>query len=55
VSTTEVKKKMRSYPTKWDEAIADARQRIRGLKKTIEFFRQSKKKGESWPNPATQN
>jgi hypothetical protein len=37
------------YANKWDEAIAGARQKIRGLKETIEFFERKKKAHEPWP------
>lgn len=45
-----------SYPTKWDEAIADARKRIRSLKSAIAYYRIQKKAGEPWPiESATHN
>jgi hypothetical protein len=40
--------------TGWDEAISDARRKIRGLEFSIAVFRQRKKAGEPWPG-ATQN
>lgn len=35
--------------TKWDEAISDAKQKIKALKVTIAVYRQRKKAGELWP------
>jgi hypothetical protein len=55
MSIVKVKKKMRQYPTKWDEAIADARKKIAGLKSSIAFFRRQRKVGEPWPGAATRN
>jgi hypothetical protein len=55
MSITKVKK-IKSYPTKWDEAIVDARRKIRELKDSIEFFKQRKREKEPWPgDSATQN
>ncbi len=34
---------------KWREAISDARTKIRGLEKTITYYREMEKKGEPWP------
>ena len=34
--------------TKWDEAIADAQERIKRLKFSIKVFRQNKKAGKPW-------
>lgn len=33
-------------PTKWDEAILDAKDRIRHLRKSIHVFKERKKAGE---------
>jgi hypothetical protein len=56
MSITKVKGKMCSKRTKWDEAISDAKKRIKALKFTITVFRQRKKAGEPWPiNSATHN
>jgi hypothetical protein len=40
--------------SKWDEAIFDAKQKIRGLRNSIRVFEARKKAGEPWPI-ATQN
>lgn len=55
MSPTDVKKKVRSYPTKWDEAISDAKRKIRGLNETVAFYKLRKKAGDQWPEPATHN
>jgi hypothetical protein len=56
MSITKVKKKMKKYPTKWDEAIADAKRKIADLKSSIAYFRQRRKAGDQWPvESATQN
>jgi hypothetical protein len=49
MSITKRKEKMRVYPTKWDEAIADARRKIRKLKESIVYFRERRKAGDPWP------
>jgi hypothetical protein len=36
--------------TKWDEAIADAKKKIRNLRYTIEVYRRMKRDGEPWPD-----
>jgi hypothetical protein len=40
--------------SRWDEAISDAKKKIKDLEFSISVFRQRKKAGESWPT-ATQN
>ncbi len=35
--------------TKWDEAIADAKKKIKGLEFSIQIFRKRKRAGEPWP------
>ncbi len=35
--------------TKWDEAIADARRKIRALQFSINVFKKKKKAGDVWP------
>lgn len=35
--------------TPWDEAIADAKQKIRRLEHSIVIFRKQKKAGIAWP------
>jgi len=47
--------KMERTRTEWDEAISDAKKKIRDLQFTIAVYRRRKKAGESWPEPATQN
>jgi hypothetical protein len=51
MSANEVKEKVKAAPTKWDEAITDARRKIKHLESTIDFYRRSKKAGDSWPGP----
>jgi hypothetical protein len=42
--------------TKWDEAISDAKRKIRELNFTITVYKQRKKAGDRWPGKsATQN
>jgi len=36
---------------KWDEAIADAKRKIRELRMTIKVYQESKKAGDRWPGP----
>ena len=56
MSIQKSRKKVGKHPTKWDEAIADAKHKIRGLKSSVAFFRRSKKAGDPWPSEsATQN
>lgn len=45
----------RKAKTKWDEAIADAKLKIKRLEQAIEVYRKMKKNGDSWPSPATRN
>jgi len=33
----------------WDEAIRDAKRKIKGLESTIRVFRERKRAGEPWP------
>jgi hypothetical protein len=40
--------------TKWDEAIADAKRKIRRLEYTIAVYKKMKRSGDQWPG-ATQN
>ena len=44
-----VSKKPKKVLTGWDRAIADAKERIKRLKFTIEVYREHKKAGEVWP------
>ena len=37
------------FRTKWDEAIADAKQKIKNLEYAIEVYRKMKSAGEPWP------
>jgi hypothetical protein len=54
MSITKVKKK--EFRTKWDEAIADAKRKIRSLELSVAYFRQRRKAGEPWPSDsATHN
>ena|GEM_PF-5795520 len=54
MSITKVKKK--EFRTKWDEAIADAKRKIRSLESSIDYFRQKRKAHEPWPGEsATHN
>jgi hypothetical protein len=39
--------------TKWDEAISDAKRRIKALESTIAFYKQRKKAGDPWPAVST--
>jgi hypothetical protein len=39
----------------WDEAISDAKRKIKGLQFSISIFRQRKRAGEPWPGGETQN
>jgi hypothetical protein len=46
----------KSPSTRWDEAISDAKKKIKALQYTIFVYRQRKKSGEPWPgDSATQN
>ena len=36
--------------SKWDEAISDAKQRIRDLQFTIKVYAERRDKGEHWPD-----
>jgi hypothetical protein len=49
MSINDVKEKVKPNRTKWDEAICDAKKRIRALQSTIAFYRQRKKAGDQWP------
>ena len=40
--------------TKWDDAIDDAKRKIKALKMTILIYRQRKKDGDPWPSSQTQ-
>jgi hypothetical protein len=52
MSTTVVNNKMR---LNWDEAIEDAKSKISGLRKTIKYFEEMKRKGERWPKTSTKS
>ena len=39
--------------TRWDEAISDAKKRIRSLRYSIRVFEARKKAGEVWPDDST--
>lgn len=42
--------------TPWDEAIADAKRKIRALEQTIRVYRERKRIGDPWPSDlATHN
>jgi len=49
MSINEVKEKVRPNRTKWDEAILDAKRRIKTLESTIVVYRERKKAGDPWP------
>lgn len=50
------KAKGRRIRSGWDEAISDAKKKIKGLQFSISVFRQRKKAGDPWPRQsATQN
>jgi hypothetical protein len=38
-----------SLQSPWDQAIADAQQRIRDFKKAIRAYSEAKKRGDLWP------
>lgn len=39
----------KKFETKWDEAIADAKDKIKGLRYSISVYRQRKLAGDTWP------
>lgn len=41
--------KAKKVLTGWDRAIADAQERIKSLKLSIDVFKEHKKAGEPWP------
>jgi hypothetical protein len=43
------KPKISHLENKWDEAIADAKEKIRRLRLTIRVYKEHKKAGEVWP------
>jgi hypothetical protein len=52
MSIERVKRNLRSQEksfTPWDEAIRDAKLKIRKLQASIRVFRENKKAGETWP------
>jgi hypothetical protein len=44
-----IKPEIKSFQTKWDEAIEDAKEKIRQLHMTIRVYRARKEAGDSWP------
>jgi hypothetical protein len=48
MSITKVKGKS-AKRTKWDEAISDAKKKIKALQFTIAVYKQRKKEREPWP------
>ncbi|HTZ75416.1 MAG TPA: hypothetical protein VMB47_15950 [Candidatus Aquilonibacter sp.] len=53
-STSQAENKLQ-YRTKWDEAIADARRKIKSLNRTIAIFKERKRAGEIWPGDSRQS
>jgi hypothetical protein len=50
VSIEKVKEKVKRPRTKWDEAISDAKRKIKALESTITIYRERKKAGDPWPD-----
>ena len=53
--TKSSEKRTKTQKTGWDQAIADAKEKIKKLQFSIKVFREHKKAGEPWPDSATQN
>jgi hypothetical protein len=49
MSATKMQEKNRKKLSGWDQAISDAKTRIKGLKRAIETYRERKKAGDPWP------
>lgn len=54
MSTTKPRRKSAENPTGWDEAIKDAKAKIKTLRNTIKVYTERKKTGEPWPGPGTE-
>lgn len=54
MSTLKVKKfihpEINNLDSQWDEAIADAREKIRSLRLTIRVYKSRKMAGDKWPS-----
>lgn len=48
-----IKPEINDVQTKWDEGIADAKERIRQLRMTIRVYKARKMAGELWPGSIT--
>jgi hypothetical protein len=55
MSIKNVKAEKKRNPSQWDAAIADAKERIKRLRQTIQVFQARKKAGDPWPGTATRN